>query len=60
MKLKRVRYSRVKLRFLDLDDEGTCLLLTVKEFNEIQKAIGTLKDNIEILKKRIKDEYSAP
>lgn len=55
MKLKRVRYPKVKLRFLDLDDEGTCMLLTVKEFNKIQETIGDLKYNIEILKQRIKD-----
>lgn len=35
------------------------MLLTVKEFNKIQETIGALRDNIEILKRRLKDDYSA-
>jgi|GEM_PF-7103023 hypothetical protein len=55
MKLKRIKIAKIKLRFLDIDDEGTCILLTIKEFNTIQHTIGDLKENIEILKRRIKD-----
>ena len=55
MRLRRVRLVKVKLRFLELDEDGPCLLLTVKEFNKIQEAIGDLKFNIEVLKQRIKD-----
>lgn len=58
MKLKRVKIPKIKLRFVELDDEGPCLLLTVKEFNKIQESIGVLKDNIEILKQRIKNGSS--
>lgn len=59
MRLRRIRIVKVKLRFLDIDDEGQCLLLTVKEFNKIQEVIGDLKYNIEILKQRIKDANKA-
>lgn len=54
MKLKRVKVPKIRLRFLELDDDGVCVVLTVKEFNAIQESIGALKDNIVILKKRIK------
>lgn len=54
MKLKRVKRPRINLRFFEGDDT-TYLMLTIKEFDEMAKALEDMRDNVDILKKRFKE-----
>lgn len=53
MKLKRIKRPKVNLRFFEGEDT-TYLLLTIEEFNSMVKALDDFRDNVEILKRRIK------
>ena len=54
MKLKRVKRPRINLRFFEGDDE-TYIMLTVKEFDSMAKALNDFRHNVEMLKRKIKD-----
>lgn len=54
MKLKRIKRPKVNLRFFEGIDE-TYILLTMQEFNDMVKALDDFRDNVEILKRKVKD-----
>lgn len=54
MKLKRVKRPKINLRFLEGEDRYY-LLLTIDEFNSMIKALDDFRDNVEILKRKVKN-----
>jgi len=53
MTLKKIKKPRINLRFFEGDDT-TYLMLTLKEFDQMVKALDDMRDNVKILKKQIK------
>lgn len=53
MTLKKIKRPRINLRFFEGDDT-TYLMLTLKEFDQMVKALDDMRDNVKILKKQIK------
>lgn len=54
MKLKRVKRPKINLRFFE-GEETTYILLTIEEFNSMAKALDDFRDNVEILKRKVKN-----
>lgn len=54
MKLKKIKRPKINLRFFEGIDE-TYILLTIEEFNDMVKALDDFRDNVEILKRKVKD-----
>ena len=53
MKLKRVKRPKIDLRFLEGVDQ-TYMLLTIEEFNDMVRALDDFRDNVELLKRKVK------
>ena len=54
IKLKRVKRPKINLRFFEGEDT-TYLLLTIDEFNSMVKALDDFRDNVEMLKRKVKN-----